>query len=1362
MPGVDPSAVETPEQLAACLDGLRRRRGLSYQQMEKAAGALPPRADGRHWEPLGKSTVGEIVKGERLPSRAKLNTFLAVCGVPASGMPQWLAAWERASAAEPEPGKPVDLDDGEQADLDAYLQRVRDYFQQLNLEMLLTMANVEERLRVPLQRVFTPPTARADPPVMELPREFRRRLLLGEEADPRAMPRDLALEMVSPARDALLQPPARPVLGLLAAPDHPEVVLLGDPGAGKSTIARYVVLRLAQLAGAAPGPAPTPLDGLAGTLPLLVELRHYTAGAHTSFTDFLDHLHHTQGLGLREAVLTKLLDSGRPVLVIFDGLDEVFDRDRRTAVTREIREFARRYPHVRLVVTSRPVGYHRQTLDDAGFKLYQLQDLEPGPIASFIAAWYQIACADDHAEADRLTIRMTSAVYSFPAVNELAGNPLLLTLLCIMGRRREMPRDRAHVYEFAVSLLVEHWDVEAHSFPDHEGLLYEDKLDLLRVLARTMLVGEGSIGGNRITEQELQGAFEAYLEAERGYDPPVARAAAHSMITQLRTRNYILSRFGAGMYGFVHRTFLEYLAALDIVRRFDDRLMDEAALLAIFDQHGADPAWSEVLLLVIRMKERFAAAIMERLLDADQAWRFDKAQLPARSLLCMRALHEVRPSMRLVPQVRAVLTRLFELLVELEANPNGALQAALSDATLTAFASLGHRWLGAPPFLTWYSNVGRHLSGPVAVLAAELGMRLASQGDLFRAARIDHDPVVRGAAIAVLARHPENDAAVHEELLRRAVTDPAGDVRRAIIGALVSRRDAGDDVRALVEQRAADDDDPTVRRACVELLDARWPAGPELPAIMRRRAAEDSDPRVRAAATRVLAQRSGAGDQEIDADVRACLRDGRDATVRQAAIEGMTTAGVGLGPSYDLIVERAVGDPHRSVRQAAVRALAATAVNREDTLTLLAERAVADPDASVRQIALETVVKGRPQSGDTRKLLARCAVEDDHWLVRRAAVRTLATMWPHHPGTVPLLVERAGADEDQDVRIVALLGLSSPHHDVDAFDDLAAAYESDTSDAVRRAVVSMLADADHDEGTARENILRWAAGDADWSVREHAVVTSHAQWPGDPGVQKIIRDLAVGDPDEDVRRSALFCVAGARPSSPGLLSFMAERASSDSSDTVRMTALGCLADQWRDDPETRRALCAHAADDPDATIRLSALRAAGATWPADATVRELVMTVARNDPDWAVRAAAVVLIGEKWPERPETAPMLTERATVDQSADVRQTAVRALVTALPSETATVAAAALSDRSATVRRAALWGLAAAGADGARELALRLTEHDSHSAVRVAGVEALGYYWADDDEARAAVTRRASDDPDPAVREAAVAIMELASS
>ena len=98
VPGVDPSQVNTPDELAACLDGLRRRRGLSYEVMEKAAAKLPSRSGRSRPEPLPKSTVGEIVTGKRLPAKAKLLTFLRCAKSP---RPTWLSGWLPGSEPGP-------------------------------------------------------------------------------------------------------------------------------------------------------------------------------------------------------------------------------------------------------------------------------------------------------------------------------------------------------------------------------------------------------------------------------------------------------------------------------------------------------------------------------------------------------------------------------------------------------------------------------------------------------------------------------------------------------------------------------------------------------------------------------------------------------------------------------------------------------------------------------------------------------------------------------------------------------------------------------------------------------------------------------------------------------------------------------------------------------------------------------------------------------------------------------------------------------------------------------------------------------------------------------------------------------------
>jgi hypothetical protein len=87
-----------PGRVGRLPGGLRRRHGLSYEVIEKAAAKLPSRSGRSRPEPLPKSTVGEIVTGKRLPAKGKLLTFLTVCEV---ARPTWPSG--RLPGSEPVP-----------------------------------------------------------------------------------------------------------------------------------------------------------------------------------------------------------------------------------------------------------------------------------------------------------------------------------------------------------------------------------------------------------------------------------------------------------------------------------------------------------------------------------------------------------------------------------------------------------------------------------------------------------------------------------------------------------------------------------------------------------------------------------------------------------------------------------------------------------------------------------------------------------------------------------------------------------------------------------------------------------------------------------------------------------------------------------------------------------------------------------------------------------------------------------------------------------------------------------------------------------------------------------------------------------
>ena len=168
---------------------------------------------------------------------------------------------------------------------------------------------------------------------------------------------------------------------------------------------------------------------------------------------------------------------------------------------------------------------------------------------------------------------------------------------------------------------------------------YQDKLEVLRLVARRMQDGPAGLAGNHISGQDLLHQFDGYLRDRFQLPPDRSIPAAKAMLEQLRERNFILARFGGGVYGFVHRVFLEYLAADDIWQRFSAREMTEDELLEVFRNHWNDPAWQEVLLLISGMiPGNFAAQVIDFLLASDPLWYMRSDPMPRHLLLALDAL----------------------------------------------------------------------------------------------------------------------------------------------------------------------------------------------------------------------------------------------------------------------------------------------------------------------------------------------------------------------------------------------------------------------------------------------------------------------------------------------------------------------------------------------------------------------------------------------------------------------------------------------------------------------------------------------------------------------------------------------------
>ncbi|MFB7590636.1 HEAT repeat domain-containing protein [Streptomyces sp. NPDC056169] len=1042
-----------------------------------------------------------------------------------------------------------------------YATRVRQRYGRLDLEVLTPLREQGEHPAVHLRDVFVPQSVRADPPPVELPQELLRRLMDPTEAELLDLPPGIDRETVERVRRAYQERPPQDVLDVLTAPEHDRVVILGHPGAGKSTLARYLTLALT---------APEPqqgLEALHGRLPLIVELREYAQAAwrESTFEAYLAHQYTTEGLGLPPEVLAATLDGAGPYtsLVIFDGLDELFEKDIRDAVSRRIAGFAARHPRARIVVTSREYGYQRAVLDGAGFTNFMLQDLDREQIGAFTEQWFALAYPESPEQARKLIERVTTAVDSSTSVRELAGNPLILTILAIIGRRRELPRDRRTVYEHAVDVLVEHWDpskyLKDRQVEEHlPYLAAEDKRELLRLIARQMQEGHGGISGNHIAGPDLIKSFEEYLKDRYALPPDRAATAARVMLDQFRHRNFILSRFGGEIYGFVHRTFLEYLTATDLAHRFNhQRALSEEDLQNLFATKVHDLTWHETLLLLVgSLDERFVAGVIDRLLarraPAAQTSGFDDTAFVEVAFVA-RCLGEVRRPGVLAPQSTAMVReviRLFEVATRLGVsffNPYETI-ASLGPALL----ALGDTWAGRDEFPRWHerwSRDERHDGGIMSVNSTE---QLA----------VD--------VLASLWAAEEPPAALR--IAASAVTSGSVVVRIAAARLLQRHADSAPEALDSIERCLREDENPVARSTILRVLRNDFGAAPGLSKrLALERLSRDTDANVRLTALGCL-PRERPADGEVRAALEQALND-TDSGVRKGALYRLIVHSEGTRRTA--LIEAGLRDADPQMRLGALSAVEETAGDDPDVRVLVQDRLRNDGDAQVVAAAITVVRSIGSDDPRTHALLHDLTGHEDP-TVRKAALRCLVEAGDGSHSA--LLSDRLVHDENDGVRDTALsLLVRNEGDDATVRDVLLARVRNDPSQAFQIYALGRLADLDVDE--ARELAIEQARNHPAGPVRAraiHRLLTKHAD---DADAVRTVFDLAAGDESPAVRITALRRLVDRCGGTPEVGDLARNRFDEDPDPGVRVAALRFIADIRRDDPGLIPLLREAAVDD---------------------------------------------------------------------------------------------------------------------------------------------------------------------------------------
>ena len=222
--------------------------------------------------------------------------------------------------------------------------------------------------------------------------------------------------------------------GLEVVKSLQKILVLGKPGAGKTTFLRYITLLA--LDGSLPE----------NRLPIFVGLKDWT----DSGKSLLDYIVGEFAIcGLEEALpyIEHNLTKGRGLLLL-DGLDEVTG-DIGHAI-KEIRDFTDKYSQNQFVLSCR-IAANQYVFEQ--FTEVEIADFNDEQIKTFIDNWF----AGEDKTAGECWEQLNEAENE--PIKELAAIPLLLALLCITYHKRlDFPRSRSELYKEAIDALLKEWD----------------------------------------------------------------------------------------------------------------------------------------------------------------------------------------------------------------------------------------------------------------------------------------------------------------------------------------------------------------------------------------------------------------------------------------------------------------------------------------------------------------------------------------------------------------------------------------------------------------------------------------------------------------------------------------------------------------------------------------------------------------------------------------------------------------------------------------------------------------------------------------------------------------------------------------
>ena len=253
-------------------------------------------------------------------------------------------------------------------------------------------------------------------------------------------------------------------------------------------------------------------------------------------------------------------------LLLFDGLDEIFNIKDKIGVKQDIENFRVDFPHVKSITTSRYTGYDEVRFDEKKFCEISVLPFDENQIKEYVHKWYLNEEEDDNTRNSEIS-GFVSTMGKLE--KELISNPLLLSLIVILYRNNlRIPDSRFEIYRCCTDTLVDKWDTDRQILIEIDSEILSKKESIFADLAywqyKILSSDNPVINHDRVLAEVAES-----LVRKKVADDDNNEGKAKKFLEYAQKRSiYFDNRF-------YHKTFLEYFTAYWIYSNCDKKYKTE-------------------------------------------------------------------------------------------------------------------------------------------------------------------------------------------------------------------------------------------------------------------------------------------------------------------------------------------------------------------------------------------------------------------------------------------------------------------------------------------------------------------------------------------------------------------------------------------------------------------------------------------------------------------------------------------------------------------------------------------------------------------------------------------------------------------